>query len=168
MDYTDYLDPNNKRTAGLRSYVNSMRALLAQVAALEPKRASNALSPAERVLLANSYYQLGRVREAAMLVRPIADAASDPAELQVMAQIFLAARLDPDAEKVLQKFLKAAPQASADMWLELAKVQHRTGRKTASQQSFIAAYNLDKGATLARLQRDQELQELAAPLFPRR
>ena len=168
MDYTDYLDPNNKRTAGLRSYVNSMRALLAQVAALEPKRASNALSPAERVLLANSYYQLGRVREAAMLVRPLADAASDPAELQVMAQIFLAARLDADAEKVLQKFLKAAPQASADMWLELAKVQHRTGRKTASQQSFIAAYNLDKGATLARLQRDQELQELAAPLFQRK
>ena len=168
MDYTDHIDPNNRRTANLRGYVNSMRSLLAQVAALEPKRAANTLAPSERVLLANCYFQLGRVREAAMLVRPLADAASDPAELQVMAQIFLAAHLEADAEKVLQKFLKAAPNSSPDMWLELAKIQHRTGRKTAAQQSFIAGYRLDAKVAFEKLQKDQELFELAAPLFKRK
>ena len=120
------------------------------------------------MLLANCYFQLGRVREAAMLVRPLADAASDPAELQVMAQIFLAAHLEADAEKVLQKFLKAAPNSSPDMWLELAKIQHRTGRKTAAQQSFIAGYRLDAKVAFEKLQKDQELFELAAPLFKRK
>ena len=41
---------------------------IAQVAALEPKRASDTLTPAERVMLANCYFQLGRVLEAARLI----------------------------------------------------------------------------------------------------
>ncbi len=168
MDYTDYLDPNNRRTANLRGYVGSLRSLLAQIDALEPKRRAGTLTPVERVTLANSLFQIGRVGEAAQIVRPIADSAANPSELQVLAQIFLAAHLDADAEKVLQKFLKAAPNASADMWIELAKIQHRTGRRTASQQSFIAGYRLDQKRIFERLQKDQELYELAAPLFQKR
>ena len=168
MDYTDYLDPNNKRTANLRGYVGSLRSLLAQIEALEPKRRAGTLTPVERVTLASSLFQIGRVGEAAQLVRPIADSASNPSELQVLAQIFLAAHLDADAEKVLQKFLKAAPNASADMWIELAKIQHRAGRKTAAQQSFIAGYRLDRAGVFEKLQKDQELFELAAPLFQRK
>ena len=168
MDYTDYLDPNNKRTANLRGYVGSLRSLLAQIEALEPKRRAGTLTPVERVTLANSLFQIGRVGEAAQLVRPIADSAANPSELQVLAQIFLAAHLDADAEKVLQKFLKAAPNASADMWIELAKIQHRSGRKTAAQQSFIAGYRLDSKGIFEKLQKDQELFELAAPLFQRK
>ena len=168
MDYTDYLDPNNKRTANLRGYVGSLRSLLAQIEALEPKRRAGTLTPVERVTLANSLFQVGRVGEAAQLVRPIADSAANPSELQVLAQIFLAAHLDADAEKVLQKFLKAAPNASADMWIELAKIQHRSGRKTAAQQSFIAGYRLDSKGIFEKLQKDQELFELAAPLFQKK
>ena len=168
MEYTDYLDPNNKRTANLRGYVGSLRSLLAQIEALEPKRRAGTLTPVERVTLANSLFQIGRVGEAAQLVRPIADSAANPSELQVLAQIFLAAHLDADAEKVLQKFLKAAPNASADMWIELAKIQHRSGRKTAAQQSFIAGYRLDSKGIFEKLQKDQELFELAAPLFQRK
>ena len=168
MDYTDYLDPNNRRTANLRGYVGSLRSLLAQIEALEPKRRAGTLTPVERVTLANSLFQIGRVGEAAQLVRPIADSAANPSELQVLAQIFLAAHLDADAEKVLQKFLKAAPNASADMWIELAKIQHRSGRKTAAQQSFIAGYRLDSKGIFEKLQKDQELFELAAPLFQRK
>ena len=85
-----------------------------------------------------------------------------------MAQIFLAAHLDADAEKVLQKFLKAAPNASQDMWFELSKIQRRTGRLPAAQQSFAAGYRLDKPRAVDRLQKDQELYEIAAPLFQRR
>ena len=168
MDYTDYLDPNNKRTANLRGYVESLRSLLAQIDALEPKRRAGTLTGVERVTLANSLFQLGRVGEAAQLVRPLADSAANPSELQVLAQIFIAAHFDVEAEKVLQKFLKAAPGASADMWIELAKIQHRSGRRTASQQSFIAGYRLDQKRIFERLQKDQELNELAAPLFPRK
>ena len=168
MDYTDYLDPNNKRTANLRGYVESLRSLLAQIDALEPKRRAGTLTGVERVTLANSLFQLGRVGEAAQLVRPLADSAANPSELQVLAQIFIAAHFDVEAEKVLQKFLKAAPGASADMWIELAKIQHRSGRRTASQQSFIAGYRLDQKRIFERLQKDQELYELAAPLFQRK
>ena len=168
MDYTDRIDPNNRRTENLRRYVTSMRALLAQVAALEPKRISNTLTPPESVMLANCYFQLGRVLEAARLIRPLADKENDPQELQVMAQIFLAARLDADAEKALHKFLTRSPNSNADLWLELAKIQHRAGKKQASQQSFVAAYKIDKNGVFAKLQRDQELQELAMPLFQRR
>lgn len=168
MDYTDYLDPNNKRTANLRGYVESLRSLLAQIDALEPKRRAGTLTPVERMTLANSLFQIGRTVEAAQIVRPIADSAANPSELQVLAQIFLAAHMDADAEKVLQKFLKAAPNASADMWIELAKIQHRSGRRTASQQSFIAGYRLDQKRIFERLQKDQELYELAAPLFQKK
>ena len=168
MDYTDRIDPNNRRTENLRRYVTSMRALLAQVAALEPKRISNTLTPPESVMLANCYFQLGRVLEAARLIRPLADKENDPQELQVMAQIFLAARLNADAEKALQKFLTRSPNSNADLWLELAKIQHRAGKKQASQQSFVAAYKIDKNGVFAKLQRDQELQELAMPLFQKR
>ena len=168
MDYTDSIDPNNRRTDNLRRYVGSMRALLAQVAALEPKRASDTLTPAERVMLANCYFQLGRVLEAARLIRPLAETETDPQELQVMAQIFLAAHLDADAEKVLQKFLKRSPNSNVELWLELAKIQHRTGKKQAAQQSFITAYKIDKNSVFAKLQRDQELQEIAMPLFQKR
>ena len=168
MDYTDRIDPNNRRTENLRRYVTSVRALLAQVAALEPKRISNTLTPPESVMLANCYFQLGRVLEAARLIRPLADKENDPQELQVMAQIFLAARLDADAEKALQKFLTRSPNSNADLWLELAKIQHRAGKKQASQQSFVAAYKIDKNGVFAKLQRDQELQELAMPLFQKR
>jgi cytidyltransferase-like protein len=76
--------------------------------------------------------------------------------------------LDADAEKALQKFLTRSPNSNADLWLELAKIQHRAGKKQASQQSFVAAYKIDKNGVFAKLQRDQELQELAMPLFQKR
>ncbi len=168
MDYTDRIDPNNRRTVNLRGYVGSLRSLFARIAVLEPKLRNGTLLATERVTLANCYFQLGRTAEAARLVRPFADSASNPPELQVLAQIFIAAGLDAEAEKVLQKFLKAAPDASADMWIELAKIQHRSGRRTSAQQSFIAGYRLDSRAVFERLQKDQELFEIAAPLFQRK
>ncbi len=168
MDYTDHLDRNNKRTANLRGYADSMRSLLAQMAALEPKRAANKLTEGERILLANCYMQIGRVREAGMLAQPLADVTRDVASCQALLQIFLSANMDAESEKMLQRILKAEPNANPDYWLELAKIQHRAGRKTASQQSFIAAYRIDKEGVFAKLKKDQELQELAAPLFQQR
>ncbi|MBR1921976.1 MAG: tetratricopeptide repeat protein, partial [Kiritimatiellae bacterium] len=168
MAYTDRIDPNNRRTSNLRALVESTRLILTQIAALEPKHAANALGRAARLTLANGYFQLGRVHEAARLLRPLVAETSAPDDLAAMARVFLAARLDADAEAVLQKYLKAKPSASPDLWLELAKIQHRAGRRTAAQQSFVAAYRIDQAGVFEKLKKDQELFELAAPLFQRR
>ena len=109
MDYTDRIDPNNKRTENLRSYVETLRSLLAQIDALEPKRRAGTLSPAERVTLANCLLQVGRVNEAAQIVRPHADDATDPSELLLLADIFYSAHLYEDAEKALQTVKCSVP-----------------------------------------------------------
>ena len=57
---------------------------------------------------------------------------------------------------------------NTDSWAELAKIQHRAGRRQAAQQSFIAGYRIDAQGLFNRIQKDQELYEIAAPLFQRR
>ena len=47
------------------------------------------------------------------------------------------------------------------------KLQHRAGRRQAAQQSFIAGYNINKQMIFGRLQKDQELYEIAEPLIKR-
>ena len=106
--------------------------------------------------------------EAAQLMRPLIDKVSSTPELDMMAKVFLAAHLDAEAEMVLQKYLRAEPQSNADMWIELAKIQHRTGRVSAAQQSFGMAYRIDANGVFAKLQKDQELMDIAAPLFRRK
>ena len=83
-------------------------------------------------------------------------------------RIFLDAQQDADAEKALNRYLKANPQGDANAWADLAKLQYRSGRKQAAQQSFIQGYRIDAQALFQRLQRDHELYELAAPLFQQR
>ena len=82
--------------------------------------------------------------------------------------MFLAAKLDADAEAALNRYLKMNPQGDANAWADLAKLQFRTGRKQAAQQSFIQGYQIDRQSLFQRLQKDQELYEIAAPLFQRR
>ena len=168
MDYTDRIDPNNSRTRGLRDYVTTFRGLLAEVDRLARKRQAGGLTDSETVAFASAMFQLGRVMEAAQLMRPLIDKVSSTLELDAMAKVFLAAHLDAEAERVLQKYLRAEPQANADMWIELAKIQHRTGRVQAAQQSFGMAYRIDANGVFAKLQKDQELMEIAAPLFRRK
>ena len=92
----------------------------------------------------------------------------DAATLDFASKVFIEARQDADAEKALNRYLKLRPAADANAWAELAKIQHRAGRRMAAQQSFIQGYNIDKQGLFNRLQRDQELYEIAAPLFRRR
>jgi hypothetical protein len=54
------------------------------------------------------------------------------------------------------------------MWIELSKLQHRNGRKRAAQQSFINGYRINSQEIFRLLQKDQELYEIAAPLFQKR
>ena len=79
--------------------------------------------------------------------------------------MFLEAHLDADAEKALNNYLKLNPKGDANAWADLAKLQFRAGRTQAAQQSFINGYQIDRNALFARLQKDEELYKLAAPLF---
>ena len=86
----------------------------------------------------------------------------------VVARILLDARQDADAERALNRYLKANPSGDANAWADLAKLQYRAGRRQAAQQSFVQGYRIDRNGLFARLQKDQELYELAAPLFQQR
>ena len=77
-------------------------------------------------------------------------------------------RLDADAEKCLNKYLKMNPQGDANAWAELAKIQHRHGKRQSAQQRFIAGYRIDAQGLFGGLQKDQKLCEIAAPLLQRR
>jgi len=169
MDYTDLIDPNNKRTTSLRGYVTRIRAFTAEIERLEAKRRDpkQKLTPTETYMLGSAYAGLGRVSEGAQIVRPLIDTLNEPAALRAIADIVLEARLYGDAERCLSKYLKLEPSKDALAWTELAKLQHRQGRKTAAQQSFIAGYRIDGQLVFDQLRKDQELYEIAAPLFQR-
>jgi tetratricopeptide (TPR) repeat protein len=179
MDYTDVLDPRNKRTAMMRELVTHLRDLYAQIDSLEAERRKNgALTPPKTFALARAYYSMAMMLEAdqrssmmmqaAQLVRPLVDQVSEPLLLQAISTMLVEARLDADAERCLEKYLRAEPAKDALAWADLAKIQHRTGRRQAAQRSFIAGYRINPQQLFERIQRDQELYEIAVPLFQRR
>ena len=168
MDYTDRVDPNNRRTANLRGYVERIRAVTGEIDRLEAKRRSGPLDESEVFSLARCYSEMGRVKEAAALFRGIVARLPDAGELKMVAEVFMQAGMNTDAEAVLGRYLKGAGARDAHAWADLAKLQHRCGRRQAAQQSFIAGYRLDAQGLFNRLKTDQELYEIAAPLFQRR
>ena len=170
MDYTDLIDPNNKRTGNLRRYVTGVRRITAEIDRLESKRrdSKGALTDEDAFNLANCYFEMGRGAEAGQLARTLIDKANEAGLLRALSVILGGAGLDADAEKCLGKYLKINPKGDAEAWAELAKIQHRTGRRQLAQQSFVMGYRIDAQALFNRLQKDKELYEIAAPLFQRR
>ena len=164
-DFTDSVDPNNRRTASVRDATARTRRLAAEIERLQPKLRNKTITPEEARELAECYYACGRVTEAAQLVRGQIDLISDPATLRGVATILLEAHLDADAERFLSKYLRLAPDKDAISWIELAKLQARGGRMTDAQRSFVYGYRLDKDSIFRLLQRDEELYRIAAPLF---
>ena len=167
MDYTDAIDPNNKRTARLREYVTKLREVYGTISALEPKRREKKLDHAETARLAMAYYNLGRVMEAAQLVRPYIDTSNDEGELHSILAIVREAGLDADVERIILKLLGKNPQGpgSVDLWLDLAKIQQKTGRKASALRSFRTALQLDRSRTAQRAEAEDEIFEIAKPLM---
>ncbi len=170
MDYTDRIDPNNRRTAAFRASVDHIRRVVEEIDALEAKRRRDGtLGKMESYLLAQDYYALGRTMEAAQTVRGFLPAATQPEELRLLVTLLLAAHLDADAETALKKQLAREPDAAADPWLELAKLQQKTGRRRDALDSFRKAAQIDYNRVMERLRREDELMEIARPLLqPRR
>jgi len=168
MDYTDLIDPNNKRTSGLRNYVTRIKNLTAETERLEAKRRANQLTDMDVFALARCYFEFGRVNESAQMLRGVASKLQGQEDLRTAATVFLEAHLDAEAERTLNRYLQLAPQSDPAAWIDLAKIQGRAGNTQAAQQSFIQAYQIDRQGVFNRLQKDQELYKIAAPLFQRR
>lgn len=164
MDMVDEKDPNNARTRNLRDYVEHTRQLLGLVQALEPRLRKNELSPNERLSLAGAYYSLGRFREAGALAAPFAATLTDPGEVQLVARILMEAQDHAGAEKALQRLVGMTPR-NPMAFIDLCRVQHRLGKEREAQQNFVIGYNLAAEQVYGVLQRDKELQDIAAPLF---
>ncbi|MBR3221153.1 MAG: DUF2723 domain-containing protein [Kiritimatiellae bacterium] len=170
MAYTDRIDPRNKRTENLKGYIARVRALTSEMERIEAKRRETGgkLDDADAFSLVHCYAEMGRVREAAQILHGLADRLSDAQSLRYASTLFMEAKLDADAEKTLNRYLGMKPTEDAFAWADLAKLQHRAGRKQAAQQSFIQGYNIDAQGLFQKLQKDQELYEIAAPLFRRK
>ncbi len=164
MDYTDTIDPKNKRTQRLRQYVK----LLQVCQRLEAKRQTRGLSKQEDYELAQNYFVLGRTMDAAQVVRKYIERSDNPEELAILATLVYEAGLLSDSERVLTKLLKANPKADPELWLRLARVQHRMGLGSAALSSFQMALRLGREHIISILESDRELQEIAKPLLEQR
>lgn len=69
MDYTDFMDPKNRRTTSMRSYVLRFKNCLEAIETLgEKARKGEELSSLETLTLANSYFSLGKFESAEALL----------------------------------------------------------------------------------------------------
>ena len=168
MDYTDYIDPNNKRTERLREYADRLERVTGECDRLEAKRRKAPLTREENYMLAINYFSIGRTMEAAQLVRGYIESATNENELKTLADIVFAAGLNADAETAYTKYLKLAPNKNADAWMNLSRVQYRLGKKQSATTSLRMAIQVDRDAVISKMQRDQELYEIAQPLFQKR
>lgn len=189
MNYTDHIDPNNQRTIRLKGLVDRLRETYEEIERLEPRwRAARAaatkaaadgvdnkdtspkprFSRIEALMLARDYFEVGRTTEAAMIARTLVDSAAMPQELFALSSILMEAKHDADAEKALTKYVSVAPDGNAEAWLNLARLQYRTNRRQAALRSFQQALRLDRGLVAERIQRDQELYDIALPLLKQR
>jgi len=167
MDYTDLIDPYNTRTRSLREYVTKVKTLTAQIEQLEAKRRDpkQKLTPPETFMLGRAYADMGRVHEGAQLLKGLIDTISDPNAVRAIADVMLEARMDADAEKALEKYLKQKPNDDVTAWIDLAKLQFRAGRKQAAVSSFNQSLRVNAQAIQARIQRDQDLQAVYAEWY---
>ena len=168
LDYTDLVDPHNMRTVNLRDYIPRLRQLLSETEQLEAKRLKAPLTKTEDYQLAQAYYALGRVFEAANTIRKYVDSSTVPEELQVLSTLTFDAGMNADAEKVLIKYLKADPLKDIESWVKLSRAQYRQGKRSEALRSVQTAIQIDREFMIQKLQSDQELQEIAAPLLQQR
>ncbi len=90
----------------------------------------------------------------------------DPRLRREMAVVLAQGGLNADAEAALNEYLRAFPK-DPEGWLQLSVIKDALGQIQASQSAIIQAYKLDPNAASRRLQSDERLQRIAAPLFRR-
>lgn len=169
MDYTDRLDPNNRRTRALRKYVYRIREIMDMLGRLEEKRANPhaTLTRDETLMLATCYYEIGRIGDAGQIARQLIDSLQNARDLELIAQILIEASIDVDAERCLSKLLRLNSNDS-EAWLDLARIQYRMNKRTLATEAFEHAYRLSPEKTAARVQNDDQVYEIYALWYKRR
>ncbi len=160
MDYTDLLDPKNRRTKTLRGYVTKIRKLKGELAVLEKKRTLGKLSAEDEFHLARAQYGLGRIGDAGQTARKIMDKFNDAAHLQAIALMLTDARMDGEAERCLNRYLRLNPEGDVEAWIDLMLVEWRLGKRQAAATSFEQALRLDSGMLQERVRRDEVLYDI--------
>ncbi len=168
MDNTDRLDPNNRRTESLRRYVSRLVVVTDEIERLEDKGRKAPLDDRDNFVLMRCYHEMGRVEQAAQIALAIHERLKDPNLLRALSIVLLDGGMDAAAENCLSRYLRVCSAGDAEAWIDLAKLQHRSGREQAARNSFLSAYQVDRMAVFERVKTDQDLYEIALPLFQRK
>ena len=165
LDYTDEVDPNNARTKNIRTYVARVSHAYKEIAKLNDKlKTSKSLNLSEYYQLAQLYYSIGSLGNAATIARKCLPMASGAEEFQLIATLLFEANMAQDAEQALSKLLALDPK-NADAYMKLAKLQYRSSRRKMALETIKAAIQADRKTSQDLIMRDKELQQIAAPLF---
>ena len=111
--------------------------------------------------------QRGDAANAMKRALSIAPSNLDPRARREMAAVFAEGGLMAEADACLNEYLRVQPK-DADAWLQLAIVKDALGQTHEAQNGIYQAYQADKNIFNQRLQANEQLQKIAAPLFRRR
>jgi tetratricopeptide (TPR) repeat protein len=168
MDYIDSVDPKNKRTASMRSHIKMIEEVENTLTALEPKYMRGEISDTERLRLSTVYYRIGKTKQSAQVILPIAFKFTAPQDLKYVATVLMAGEFNAEASRVWKSYLKKVPR-DVEAWAASAKTHARLKLIREAQQDFISGYKADQASMIRIVQKDQELFQIAEPLFqPRR
>jgi tetratricopeptide (TPR) repeat protein len=166
MDYTDSIDPNNKRTQRLREYVDNVEDIMKKISTLEQKRsAKNNFTRIDAFILAQCYASIERNQEALALIKPYAANVEQLDELKFLWPLFFKCNDMENAEKILTKLLRMRPGEDPVPWLTLARIQYRSGRGHEAFASLKTALTVNRDFTFNAIMSDGELKSIASPLM---
>jgi tetratricopeptide (TPR) repeat protein len=112
LDYTDRVDPNNKRTGHMGAYLQKLVAVSAQIDKYTAKAARGQLSATESIRLAQCYQTIGQTARALETVRKtilMPDAQRNFDVLFLAAHIFSTSGMRGDAATTMKRALAAMP-----------------------------------------------------------
>jgi tetratricopeptide (TPR) repeat protein len=168
MDYIDSVDPKNKRTASMRSHIKMIEEVENTLTELEPKYMRGEISDTERLRLSTVYYRIGKTKQSAQVILPIAFKFTAPQDLKYVATVLMTGEFNAEASRVWKLYLKKVPR-DVEAWAASAKTHARLKLIREAQQDFISGYKADQASMIRIVQKDQELFQIAEPLFqPRR
>jgi predicted Zn-dependent protease len=92
---------------------------------------------------------------------------SPPHLRKELAHALLEGGMAADANSQLNEYLRVQPK-DAEAWLASAIAKDALSQVTEAQRAIIQAYQSNAGLTMERIQQNEALQRIAAPLFRRK
>ena len=142
MDFTDRVDPNNSRTAGMRDYVQRLRQVTEDISRLQQKAASGKLTPGESIHLAQCYLSLGHAQMAAQTLRKLLEKPEVNGNFEILfrcAQLMAQSGQRGDAAQTAKKAAAVVPGNLDPAFLrELAQILLEGGLVVEADQQMNA------------------------------